>query len=118
MAKKRQLFPFILFIFPYLHFALAIDFYFHSVLGIFIALLLLIMLGFYASQTQQMSLLFMGNGLNLLISYLILFFCKPLSLIYPANFIMVTLLFLLFLLAQLISSFWGSFLLNNHHHSS
>lgn len=112
MTRKKILqIPFVFFLLPYIHFSLAIDYLFDSIIGIFLFLLLTISMGFYAKITQQLSLLILGNIINILLSWGLIFFKSPLVNMYHSSspFITAFFLILLFIISQLTGVFWGSF---------
>lgn len=101
--------PFIFFLIPYVHLSLAIDYLFDSIIGIFLFLILTVIIGFYAKITQQISLLIIGNIINILLSSLLIIFKSPLITLYHTSspFTAAVPLVALFLITQLTGVFWG-----------
>jgi len=101
--------PFIFFLIPYVHFSLAIDYLFDSIIGIFLFLVLTVIIGFYAKITQQISLLIFGNVINIILSCLLIVFKSPLITLYHTSspFTAAVPLIALFLITQLTGVFWG-----------
>lgn len=98
---------FIYFLIPYCHIALAIDYQYHSLIGIFTALFIVCILGFYAGKTYHIFHLLLGNFVNLILSYLIILLETKFVVAYDNSFLNISVLYGLFLTAQLISCFWG-----------
>ncbi|MGM0240073.1 hypothetical protein [Enterococcus sp. AZ103] len=98
---------FLYFLIPYCHLALAIDYQYHSLLGIFIALFIVSILGFFAGKTNYVFHLLLGNFINLILSYLIILLETKFVVAYDNSFLNISVLYSLFLIAQLISCFWG-----------
>ncbi|MBO0411863.1 hypothetical protein JZO77_20180 [Enterococcus hulanensis] len=110
MNRKRIMqSPFIFFLIPYVHLSLAIDYLFDSIIGIFLFLILTVIIGFYAKITQQISLLIIGNVINILLSSLLIIFKSPLITLYHTSspFTAAVPLIALFLITQLTGIFWG-----------
>ncbi|MBX8938556.1 hypothetical protein HCH29_16695 [Enterococcus gilvus] len=110
MKRKRIMqSPFIFFLIPYVHLSLAIDYLFDSIIGIFLFLILTVIIGFYAKLTQQISLLIIGNIINILLSSLLIIFKSPLITLYHTSspFTAAVPLIALFLITQLTGIFWG-----------
>ena len=104
-----QKIPFLYLILPYAHLSLIVDYYLHSLTGIIISILVTAFLGFYARKTDQLPILLVSNILNFSVSYVLTkikgLFQTPHMLHSP--YLTITLLLLLFLLAQAIGIFWG-----------
>lgn len=110
MSKKRIMqLPFAFYLIPYVHLSLAIDYLFDSIIGIFFFLVLTVILGYYAKASQQLSLLIVGNILNILLSCALISFKSPLVSLYHSSspFFAAIPLIALFLITQLTGVFWG-----------
>lgn len=107
--KKGKLIPFIFYLIPYVHLTLAIDYLFDSLTGIFLFLVFTVAIGFYAKVTQQLTLLILGNFINIILSCSLIIFKNPLISLYHSSspFTTAIPLIALFLITQLTGIFWG-----------
>lgn len=111
-----QKIPFLYLLLPYAHLSLIVDYYLHSLTGIIISILITAFLGFYARKTGQLSILLVSNLFNFSGSYILTkikgLFQTPHLIHSP--YLTITLLLLLFLLAQGIGIFWGGLFSGRH----
>ncbi|MFC4771266.1 hypothetical protein [Enterococcus hermanniensis] len=112
MLNKKiiRLLPFIFFIIPYVHITLAMDYLFHSIIGLLLFTIVSISIGFYAKRSYQIPLLIFGNGLNFLLSIFLVLIESPITTFYHSSSPLIASipLLLLFFIAQLTGIFWGS----------
>ncbi|MDT2602995.1 hypothetical protein [Enterococcus dongliensis] len=108
MYKKILLLPFSFYLVPYMHLSLAIDYLFDSLIGIFLFMIVTITIGFYAKKIHCISLLILGNIINILLSYTLIVLKSPLVELYHSSspFIVAIPLIILFLFTQLTGIFW------------
>ncbi|MEO1771003.1 hypothetical protein JZO67_002976 [Enterococcus sp. 665A] len=106
-----QKIPFLYLLLPYVHLSLIVDYYLDSLTGIIVSVMITAFLGFYSIKTRQLPALVISNLLNFVISFVLTrvkgLFQTPHTLHSP--YLTITLLLFLFLLAQGIGIFWGSF---------
>ncbi len=108
--KVIRLLPFLFFFIPYVHLTLAMDYLFHSIIGILLFTTASVVIGFYGKISYQIPLLIFGNGLNILLSILLVLIENPITTYYHSSSPLSASapLLLLFLIAQFTGIFWGS----------
>ncbi len=114
-GNHLQKLPFLYFLLPYVHLSLMVDFYLHSLAGIIGSILITAFLGFYARKIYQIPFLITANFVNIILTYLITRIKGLLQIPHTgySPYLAVTLLLLLFLLAQAVGVFWGGFYTSN-----
>lgn len=104
----------LLFIIPFVYFALLLDFRYHSVFGFIFLIFLALLAGFIFQYTKQLLFLFIGNIVSTVTSYLSClkfsdwhFFYQPFK---PTQLILI--LAVIYLIPQALGIFWAAVFLH------